>query len=427
MRRQRGIERLVFRAGGGLPHRSARSRAGGTGQTPGRLPPTHPGRPTPVPSRRYVRSAGNVRAEDAKGAARGVAQRATWAAALIGLLILVIALVGWLVIAEALAPAGQHDHGGTRQCRVPWEGLCHRVRRLRAVFRISPRKEIEYHRRLEESPLGPPGETAARPLPRAGRASTGQRDLPQLPGQRLFDGRSQGQRTARPGDTTNLPCGLIRSFPRRWRIWGFWPIGPGSSTRPKSSSSVTWPPSRATPRAGSTLACSTLTDCRQTPPTVGRPRMRNMPCGRRSRSSPVRCGVQGLGQTFGCRRPQAGSPRLLSAVPGHRLRPARRAAAGRTAGVGIGGSRLPGGAGRLENAKYAPGRPERTAAHRCDATARPEQFSQAEVACLKWTQQEPNNPLAWSLLGRACQEQGHAEDARRALERMAALLKKDNR
>jgi Tfp pilus assembly protein PilF len=51
------------------------------------------------------------------------------------------------------------------------------------------------------------------------------------------------------------------------------------------------------------------------------------------------------------------------------------------------------------------------------------QFQQAEAICLEWTEQEPKSPLAWSLLERACERQGHAEDARRARAQLAALMK----
>lgn len=54
------------------------------------------------------------------------------------------------------------------------------------------------------------------------------------------------------------------------------------------------------------------------------------------------------------------------------------------------------------------------------------QFRQAEAACLEWTRLEPENPLAWRLLSRACKKQGHLDDARKAFARMVALLKPDS-
>ena len=55
-----------------------------------------------------------------------------------------------------------------------------------------------------------------------------------------------------------------------------------------------------------------------------------------------------------------------------------------------------------------------------------DQFQQAEATCIKWTEIEPDNPLAWRLLGRACEKQGHADDARRAVAQAEMLLKRNN-
>jgi tetratricopeptide (TPR) repeat protein len=50
------------------------------------------------------------------------------------------------------------------------------------------------------------------------------------------------------------------------------------------------------------------------------------------------------------------------------------------------------------------------------------QFQQAEAMCREWTKQEPENPLAWRLLGRACEKQGHADEAQKAFGRVTSLL-----
>ena len=55
------------------------------------------------------------------------------------------------------------------------------------------------------------------------------------------------------------------------------------------------------------------------------------------------------------------------------------------------------------------------------------QFPQAEAACLEWVRAEPENPLAWRLLGRACEKQGRAAESHRAFARMNALLNSANR
>jgi Flp pilus assembly protein TadD len=46
-----------------------------------------------------------------------------------------------------------------------------------------------------------------------------------------------------------------------------------------------------------------------------------------------------------------------------------------------------------------------------------QKFTEAETACREWTKTEPTNPLAWRLLGQACKNLGHTEEARRAVER----------
>ncbi len=51
------------------------------------------------------------------------------------------------------------------------------------------------------------------------------------------------------------------------------------------------------------------------------------------------------------------------------------------------------------------------------------QFPQAEAVCLEWTRAEPQNPLAWRLLGRAYDAQGRAEDARAAYAHVGFILK----
>jgi len=55
------------------------------------------------------------------------------------------------------------------------------------------------------------------------------------------------------------------------------------------------------------------------------------------------------------------------------------------------------------------------------------QFQQAEATCLEWTKLDPENPLAWRLLGRACERQGHADDARRAFAQIEPVLKANSR
>ncbi len=49
------------------------------------------------------------------------------------------------------------------------------------------------------------------------------------------------------------------------------------------------------------------------------------------------------------------------------------------------------------------------------------QFPEAEKLCLEWTKLEPENPLAWRLLGRACERQGRADDARQAFDNAGRL------
>jgi uncharacterized protein HemY len=44
------------------------------------------------------------------------------------------------------------------------------------------------------------------------------------------------------------------------------------------------------------------------------------------------------------------------------------------------------------------------------------QFQQAERVCLEWIKLDPENPLAWRLLGRARERQGRAGDACLALD-----------
>ncbi len=50
------------------------------------------------------------------------------------------------------------------------------------------------------------------------------------------------------------------------------------------------------------------------------------------------------------------------------------------------------------------------------------QFQQAEGICVEWMTLEPENPPALWLLGRACEGQGRAEDARRAFSKVEAFL-----
>jgi Flp pilus assembly protein TadD len=54
------------------------------------------------------------------------------------------------------------------------------------------------------------------------------------------------------------------------------------------------------------------------------------------------------------------------------------------------------------------------------------QFQQAEAICSQWTKVEPENPLAWRLLGRAYERQGRADDMRRAFIQVETLLKRNN-
>jgi len=92
-----------------------------------------------------------------------------------------------------------------------------------------------------------------------------------------------------------------------------------------------------------------------------------------------------------------------------------------------GGFRLPGIADDLKTRSMHPDDPNAPLPVVAMRLLDQKQFPQAEAACLKWTKQEPNNPLAWSLLGRTCQSRGHAEDARRAFDRMATLLRQESR
>jgi len=55
------------------------------------------------------------------------------------------------------------------------------------------------------------------------------------------------------------------------------------------------------------------------------------------------------------------------------------------------------------------------------------QFQEAEKLCLQWTGSEPENPLAWRLLGRAYEGQGRTAEARRVFDHVLGQSKADGR
>ena len=52
-----------------------------------------------------------------------------------------------------------------------------------------------------------------------------------------------------------------------------------------------------------------------------------------------------------------------------------------------------------------------------------EEFARAERVCHQWIKLEPTNPLAHRLLAFACQEQGHVQEARDAMNEANRLLR----